>query len=138
MTEARNEELALKEEIYETRRELIERIDELDYRLRRELDPNRIAAQHPRELSAAAAVLGLLVGLKAPRGLLIGGALIAGGVLVQRLMNEPEYAGLRNYVEEKREYIERKASSMRHPEEPPVVAAEEPLVVVSSVEETKI
>lgn len=121
MTDARSEELALKEEIYETRRELIERIDELDFRVRRGLSPDRIAAQHPRELSAAAAVVGLLVGLKAPRGLLITGALVAGGVLVQRFRNEPEYARLRDYVEAKMDYVERKANSLRHSEEPPLV-----------------
>lgn len=104
-----NDEVALKREIYETRREIIERIDELDTQIRRQVNPDRIAAQYPAKLSAGAAALGFLVALKAPKKLFLVAAVGAGIVLYQKYQNDPE---LRFQLEMKRRELEAKAREL--------------------------
>ena len=92
MSDIDSQQQALKEDIHRTRRELVERIDELDGRLRRQLDTDRIAARHVATLSGAAAAAGLLVGLKAPKGILLAAG-VAGAVLAARSAMERREEG---------------------------------------------
>lgn len=60
----------LERKIQEARDGLSERIDELDAKLRRELDLQKVASEHAVQLMGAGAAIGLVLGVGVPRAIL--------------------------------------------------------------------
>jgi hypothetical protein len=56
--------------IEEAREGLSERIDQLDKKLRKELDLNKIASEHAVQLMGAGAAIGFVLGIGVPRAVL--------------------------------------------------------------------